>query len=145
MEKLMTVLRGIPGAGKSTFVKEHFPNGVVVSADHFFEVKGEYKFDPTRLQEAHGACFRAAIAAVQAGAKQVVVDNTSITAAEAAPYVLLGQAHGYVVTVTTLLVDAVAAAQRNVHGVPLDVVRRMDQKLRHEKLPPWWAHQVLSR
>ena len=54
MNKNLYLLRGIPGAGKSTLAKQlgdsHF------ETDGFFMVDGEYKFDPTKLREAHQWC-----------------------------------------------------------------------------------------
>jgi adenylate kinase family enzyme len=52
--KNLYLLRGIPGAGKSTLAKQlgdaHF------EADSYFMVDGEYKFDPTKLRKAHEWC-----------------------------------------------------------------------------------------
>ena len=54
MNKNLYLLRGIPGAGKSTLAKQlgdsHF------ETDGFFMVDGEYKFDPTKLRKAHEWC-----------------------------------------------------------------------------------------
>jgi len=52
--KNLYLLRGIPGAGKSTLAKQlgctHF------ETDTFFMVDGEYKFDPSKLRDAHKWC-----------------------------------------------------------------------------------------
>ena len=53
--KNLYLVRGVPGAGKSTFAKNlgctHF------ETDEFFMVDGEYKFDPSKLKEAHAWCL----------------------------------------------------------------------------------------
>jgi predicted kinase len=143
MSKRLIILRGVPGSGKSSYQRRNYPGATVASADHFFATVNGYRFDARRLSEAHATCFRCAIDAVQSGANLVVIDNTAITAAEAAPYVLLGQAYGYDVQVITLLVDADIAAPRNVHGVPAETVQRMAERLQKETLPPWWNHQEI--
>ncbi len=52
--KNLYLLRGIPGAGKSTLAKQlgdaHF------EADSYFMIDGEYQFDPTKLRKAHEWC-----------------------------------------------------------------------------------------
>jgi adenylylsulfate kinase-like enzyme len=57
MNKNLYLLRGIPGAGKSTLAKQfgdsHF------ETDRFFMVDGEYKFDPTNIKKPlSGNCNR---------------------------------------------------------------------------------------
>jgi len=140
----LIILRGIPGAGKSTFIRRKYSKAVVASADHFFEVDGEYHFQPHKIGEAHGECFRNACAAAQAQVPLIVIDNTATSAVEVAPYVLLGQAYGYDVQIVTLLVDVNVAAARNVHDVPLAAIKSMDKNLRNAEFPPWWSHTIYT-
>lgn len=144
MDKLVVILRGIPGSGKSTFARSNYPKGLVVSADDFFMKSGKYQFNPELLGLAHRDCFRKFLVRCDAGEDLIVVDNTNSSAVEAAPYVLCGESFGYRVEVITLLCDPVAAAKRNVHGVPEDRVVKMDHYLRLEKLPPWWSHRTVK-
>lgn len=103
--KKVILVRGIPGAGKSTYVRklraEHEALGyevVTCSADDFFihevwkQVSNteagilhnkvmEYQFDPAKLAEAHSACLGGFLDAVQEaddGDQLVIVDNTFI-------------------------------------------------------------------
>lgn len=142
--KQVVILRGVPGAGKSTLVAREFPGCTVVSADHHFMVGGEYRFNPAELPAAHRACWLAFLAAMQSGAETIVVDNTSTSVAEVSPYVLPAEAHGYSVKIITLLCPPSVAAERNVHGVPPVAVGAMDARLRDSiaALPPWWDHEV---
>lgn len=102
MSMKVTVLRGISGAGKSTWVSRHAADAAVVSADHYFIVDGEYRFDASKLQEHHGKCFRAFMDAIQSGTVSIVVDNTNIEAWEYSPYVIAAEAFGYEVELLTL-------------------------------------------
>lgn len=147
MMKCVKILRGLPGSGKSTWQQANFPEAVVVSADQFFMVGDEYRFNPALIGEAHGACFRGFIVALQAGSPLVVVDNTSMSVAEIAPYILGAQAYGYTAEIITLRCDPAIAAARNVHGVPVDVIlKRMAPAMAASEAAfmPWWQHRVVE-
>ena len=136
------IMRGISGSGKSTVARQiaaDEPKAVIVSADHFFENEdGGYDFDPSKLSEAHGACFRRFVEALQAGAPMVVCAHTHTMAREASPYVLAAPAYGYEAEVVEVHCDPKVAAARNSHGTPAHVVERMADRMARESLPPWW-------
>ena len=52
--KCLYILRGLPGAGKSTLAKN--VGAVYFEADMFFMEGNEYKFDNTKLRKAHDWC-----------------------------------------------------------------------------------------
>jgi len=141
------VLRGLPGAGKSTFVKGNFPEATVLSADDYFVGEDDvYRFNPADIGLAHGRCFRLVIEALQRGDELVVVDNTATTIAEVAPYMLAAQAYGYDAEIITLRCDPAIAASRNIHGVPEPLVMKMAEALEagSQALMPWWQHCVVE-
>jgi predicted kinase len=75
----LTILRGLPGAGKSTFaalLSEQRNTTVIVEADDFFMVGDEYVFDPLKLKEAHADCLARAKKALEEG-YSVIVANTN--------------------------------------------------------------------
>lgn len=150
--KIVYIMRGLPGSGKSTMAKSLAgTTGCVVSADDFFMVNGEYRFDVTKLGEAHGQCMRRAIEHVQSGVEApLVVDNTNISNVEIAPYVLLAQAYGWFPQILTLHSEnayvVATCAKRNTHGVPIERVMAMFERLLRElpQTPPWWNQQVIE-
>ncbi|CAB4196625.1 AAA domain containing protein [uncultured Caudovirales phage] len=122
------VLSGIPGSGKTTYVKSllagnHNLNVVVCSADDHFMVEGEYKFDVTKLGSAHGAClvkFTKAISeSTYPQVDYLIVDNTSTTPIECAPYVALALAYNVDVEIVQFSCPPEIGFMRNTHGVPL--------------------------
>lgn len=137
---------GVSGSGKSTFAAREYPNATVVSADHYFlDDSGVYRFDGSKLGEAHGACLRGFVTAVTGGVPCVVVDNTNTTLVELAPYVSVARAYGYGVEVVRVRCYAKVAASRNTHGVPLAAVRGMEERIEamfHGGLPPFWGVTV---
>lgn len=138
---------GISGAGKSTFIAGRHPGALVCSADQYFMVDGEYRFDPSKIGEAHAWCLRTFTYLIgpdsRAGnsVSEIVVDNTNTTVAELAPYAALALAYGHELEVITIHCDPTVAHARNTHGVPLEVVQRMSEQLALRKLPPWWPQQ----
>ena len=131
----LIIMRGISGSGKSTYVRENFPEAVVCSADDYFMVDGEYIFDPAGLGEAHTECFEKCLSSVTDDEAVVVVDNTNTQRAEFTPYVMLGRQAGYDIQIVHIAVDVDIAAERNTHGVPADAVRR--QHDRFEEAAPF--------
>jgi predicted kinase len=146
------ILSGVSGAGKSTWIQAQSwaDQADVHSADHFFMQDGTYKFDVTKLGEAHGACLRGFVHGVRPGwrAKEMglslldqpvqVVDNTNTTNEEIAPYYSVAKAYGYKVTLVTLRVPLELAAQRNQHGVPLQGVEAMMKRISERRIPRFW-------
>ena len=55
--KKLYIVRGLPGSGKSTFAEALVGSDFLVcEADKYFIVDGEYKFDATKLRQAHEWC-----------------------------------------------------------------------------------------
>ena len=150
------IMSVISGAGKSTLIKDNLPkeNTKVVSADHFWIQKdGSYQFDAKRLREAHNDCMKnfilaEAIMAIENAAELInktehlVVDNTNIYAWELAPYVAVAQARGCPVWIVEIRAHWEKAYERNAHGVPEIVVKRMSENIT-QKLP-WLFRELVE-
>ncbi|XP_067686437.1 2',3'-cyclic-nucleotide 3'-phosphodiesterase-like isoform X2 [Haliotis asinina] len=128
--KVMFLLRGLPGSGKSTIVSNLqyvYPNSLKCSADDFFFVKGEYKFDAARLQDAHGWCQAKARHACEAGTPVVIIDNTNVRHWEMQFYLNLAHQTNYTVIIvipkTSWRFRPDVLARRNKHGVGEDILR----------------------
>jgi predicted kinase len=152
------ITRGGSGAGKSTWTKTNHPNARVFSADQFFMVNGNYKFDPTKLGEAHAACLRSFIdycqqerldGAFSAGrpapTEVAIVDNTNTSVSEFAPYAQVGQVYGHSIQILTWVYDQVMAHARNGHGTPLKACIDQHRRLIEQTafIPPWWKHDYV--
>jgi predicted ABC-type ATPase len=145
------ILSGISGSGKSTQADllSQTVSGkcVIVSADDYFYGSGEvYKFDPSKLGDAHGDCFKRYIHAMQEGVELVVVDNTNTTVQEISPYVLGAQAFGYDPTVVTVWAewkDLGVLARRNTHGVNMGSLMTQYNRLEQRQLPGYWKQMII--
>jgi predicted kinase len=138
--QVLIIMRGIPGAGKSTKAKTLVSEGVIHSTDTIIERMGDYNeffrkmneeknFKP--LSQAHSRNLNEAITSMKSGISPVVVDNTNIKMNEAKGYVKAALMMGYsdsnikFVDVGTSGLTAEDLAKRNTHGVPLDKIKQM--------------------
>lgn len=138
--KKVIILRGNVGTGKSSYLKNNFPDALVCSADHFFlNFEGVYKFNPNQLATAHKRCMRQFVKSLydiyygDSEVEVVAVDNTNITTLEWFPYYRIAEAFGFEVEIVQLVPKDIEICRRNVHGVPFETIKRM--AARFEKVP----------
>jgi len=130
--KRLFLIGGLPGAGKSTlaeFLAQEL-DGQLVAADDYFDTPSGYRFDPQGLSTAHKWCQNRVRYWMDTDMNTIIVHNTFSRRWEKQPYLDLAIQFGYQVTDltvnTTLTDDALAA--RNVHGVPINTIRRMRER-----------------
>ena len=133
MTTALTLVRGLPGSGKSTFA---WAIGLeAIEADQFFtDDDGVYQFDSSRLAEAHAWCQDRAYLGLEAG-QDVTVANTFTQRWEMEPYLRMAHKLGSEVSVYDLYdggQDDTTLAERNIHGVPLDGIERMRERYEHD-------------
>lgn len=123
--KKVSILIGIPGSGKSTWARAQ-EGAVICSADHHHvTASGRYVYEPSRAGEAHLACLRKCLDALEEGKQHVIIDNTNIYNWERAPYAQLARMHEYEVEFVRFDVDPEIALERGIHNVPAKTVWRM--------------------
>lgn len=125
--KLLTLIRGLPGSGKTTLAQSL---GVYYEADQYFYIKGEYVFDPAKLYYAHMDCLARTEAAMKREERRVIVSNTFVRVKEAVPYVKLAQQYSYALQIITC--QSSFSSTHDVSESTLDRMRRrwQDYQLR---------------
>ena len=123
--KNLYIVRGLPGSGKSTLAKSL--GGTHFEADMFFMKDGEYKFDMTKIKDAHNWCQNSVNSAMilnnTAGLNEtIVVSNTFTQEWEMKPYIELAEQYDY--RVFSIVVEN-RHGGINEHNVPEEVLTKM--------------------
>jgi predicted kinase len=138
--KKLVIMRGLPGSGKSTYVRTNFSDAVICSADNFFMCDGQFVYEASRVGEAHEQCKLRALEALSSNEALVIIDNTNSRYWEYEFYLALARVFGYDSVVIDLfdggLTDEELVA-RNIHGVPLVHIQRMRER--------WEQHKATQR
>jgi len=118
--KMLYIIRGIPGSGKSTMARKLAPNAAFEADAYMVDQQGNYAFDPSRLGEVHQKCYEAVRDALMQDIANVAVANTFVKRWEYQKYVDLANELGvkYEIIVCN-------GGYKNIHGVPEGAIQRM--------------------
>lgn len=122
----MILVRGLPGSGKSTIAKNLIGWYWHLETDMFWMKDGEYKFEPTRLREAHQWCQNETRTILTRGFSPVV-SNTFTTKKELKAYFDIAKEFGIVPQVILC-----QGQWTNVHNVPENVLNQMAGRFEYD-------------
>ncbi len=134
------IMRGIPGSGKTTEAARWaklLPGSVTVGTDIYMFAGGR-PFDHTQLERCHEQCKTDYMAALEAKAPLVIVDNTNTKFSDIVFYVNMAEQHGYEFTILQLHEDPKVAFERGTHQVPMETLELMATRIWTERLPASW-------
>lgn len=143
MTKILTLMRGIPGSGKSTWAKRiavgFLTDGgkrvAILSTDDYHMEGDKYVFKPHKLGDFHRLNQGRAYQMMEAGIELVIIDNTNIKRNDMESYIKSAERLEYEVQEVIVEEDLMQkeefideCAKRNTHGVPRDVIAKMAGK-----------------
>ena len=128
--KNLYLLRGLPGSGKSTLAREI--GDAFVEADMFFMSDGEYKFDGSKIKDAHAWCKSTVREWMEINSNtwgieyaNIAVSNTFTQEWEMEDYYQLAKEYGY--KVFSMIVENRHGGV-NKHGVPEEKIEQMKNR-----------------
>lgn len=124
----LTLIRGLPGSGKSTYAKDCFPTSLLFEADQYFMCDGKYHWVGHLLRKAHGECYLNTLQALQLG-YDVVVANTFIRLKDMQKYLNIPN----VIPRVQVNIIEMLGNYTNTHNVPQEAIERMHS--RWQELP----------
>lgn len=114
----LTIIRGMPGSGKSTYAKNNF-NCLILEQDMFFIRNGQYKWHPSGMPSAIEWCKSMATTALENG-MDVCVVNTTLKRQYVEEYKKLAEQHN-----ASFEVIRMDTSYGNIHNVPTHVLDNM--------------------
>ena len=119
MNNKLVIVRGCPGTGKSTFVKEAFPNILHLENDMFHYHNGSYLFNQRKQNSAIEWCIDMTMLSLKRG-MDVVVSNTFTKKAFVDSYKKIADLFGSKFEVYRMMGNF-----ENIHDVPKMVLENM--------------------
>ena len=130
-EKIMVLMRGLPGSGKTTLANQIIkPGGVVISTDDYFlDREGRYCFDRNKISNAHSWNQQRAFKHTRKEKTPIIVDNTNIELWEMKPYIKIALENNYHVEFlepsTDWKFNPKILSKTNLHNVPREKIEDM--------------------
>lgn len=122
------IIRGLPGSGKSTLARRIVHKSRHREADMYHMVDGEYRFDRSKVKDAHSWCLCEIQKLVESDVADCAVSNTFTMRWEYQPYIDCAKSHGYDVQIIEC-----HGFWGNKHCVPDETLKRMADR--------WQPHQ----
>ena len=130
--KVLTLVRGLPGSGKSMFANFVWNDYAICEADKFFyDKEGNYNFDASKLKQAHEWCRNEVEIRMKDNEAnpqyypEIVVSNTFTQEWEMEAYYELAKKYDYLVI--SIIVEN-RHGGKNVHGVPEEKLEQMKNR-----------------
>lgn len=144
MNKLLIIMRGVQGSGKSftaqylkdLFVKNSISINKFSADDFFYDEQGVYKFEASKLSSAHNKCIRDTMNVLVNKHESVILDNTNSILSDFNHYSVIAKAYGYRVLIVEVSVPIEVVMLRQQHNCSRELLEKYYARMK-EKVPKW--------
>ena len=119
-QRTLTIIRGLPGSGKSTLGERLTPGFCFSADDYFTDEDGAYQFDAANLESAHRDCLGNVESCMISCGEDLCVANTFTRFSEVEPYIDIALKNGYSVHILVCTNN-----YGSDHDVPEEAIQRM--------------------
>lgn len=142
-EKILYILKSLPGAGKSTLANiianeaflRHKTYAICCADDYFTDPNGKYNWHPAGVTAAHRECRTKFNKAIESKIHIIIIANTNTTKKEYDYYYEEAKKADYFVQVITVGEFSDEAIERyaiqNTHGVTKDILVKMRDRFQY--------------
>lgn len=125
---MVTIIRGLPGSGKTTYAQIIWPGSLILEGDQYFMTdKNEYKFGEGLLNNSTDYVRLMLATALSIEIKHVIVTLTSPDGSSAREFANIAKAYGHNVQHFWIDFDN-GNTNQNRHNVPKEVIASMKSK-----------------
>jgi predicted kinase len=142
--KILYIIRGASGTGKSTLAKALCPKGNIFEIDDFFTKEGEYIYVADGIKSAIADFNTRFEEALKAGKTPISVSNTSVKIWMVEEIVSVAVSYGYHVQIMYCegVINPDGSNSSNIHNVPESVIG--NHLVTYEPYRPKWAYSAIA-
>jgi predicted kinase len=139
------IMVGATGSGKSGWIRENHPDTVTICQDdYYYDSDGNYEFEKEKTAPAIRSMMCEFIEHMQGvhgiHGDDIIIDSKNVSDAEIAPWILVAQAHDYIVRIVAMDTPPRVSAERNKRGLSESVITGQHSRMLRmlESWPRWW-------
>jgi len=123
---MVTIIRGIPGSGKSFLAQRDYPGSLLLEGDQYYMTpEGKYEFGKGLLRSSSEYVRAMLATALSLEIKNVVITTTSPDGKRAKEYADIAKGFGH--KVKFIWIDYKGLCSKQLHAVPEDVIQNMQK------------------
>ena len=136
-KKRLVILRGLPGSGKTSYIKHYIEENDITtysicSAFYHFKRGLVYRFNPRQLPQAYHSSWKDFLEATMNGCPNIFVNNTNVRKWEYENYIYVGQQLGYDIEIVQIDCPGSTYVEffqkRSRHRIPIQASRAMAER-----------------
>lgn len=142
------IMCGVSGSGKSTYIRNHYPNAVIYAIDNYLDYEKSTYQDKDKLKKAYWECLKDFMSATNTGLfDELAVDNANTTITGISPFISASIAFEREVEIVLIECDPIKAWKRNKHHVSLEDILEQEKRLKllPERWSSWWPEIKIVR